>query len=373
MQRPKRSRRFGESRILETRSTRGTTGDRKTSVCKAGSLLFLRSLGETAPQFRISRFNEPHSEVSAADRNIARSSHLLFRHGVLAYRRVFPGDPYLRLWSGLCYGEQKEYAKAYVEFNCIDNSHNELRRVADYIEELKAKMDTIDMLEIRIAEDAIEKALALSDIFINEVDESSHSPLRIYKIALAFHHEGYVDIAVEYYMRLLKRKDLDNDLSAWLHFKMGEAFFEKEVYEVAREHFAKAVYFNSDHTKAKIYLRPLFKPLNIAICPDNLKVDGFIPVQMDICNEEAWDYYFHIRPIDKLLISMFYLNDLEICNKFIKGVKSHLKEEGHIIIIPENCEHISANFGEVKSRIESEGLSVTLFDSTPKNKSRINV
>src|SRR5262249_52013525 len=65
----------------------------------AGADLFVRALGENAPQFAVSR-DGPNEE---AERLIASSSPLLAfgEGGILHYRNAYPQDPYLRFWAGL--------------------------------------------------------------------------------------------------------------------------------------------------------------------------------------------------------------------------------------------------------------------------------
>ncbi|BAQ65146.1 glycosyl transferase [Geminocystis sp. NIES-3709] len=80
--------------------------------------LFIQSLGESAPQFKISMSDIDTEELLIADRKIAQSSVLLSggEGGIFQYRNYYPDDRYLRLWSGLVLQNQNRHSSAVSEF-----------------------------------------------------------------------------------------------------------------------------------------------------------------------------------------------------------------------------------------------------------------
>jgi predicted Zn-dependent protease len=83
-----------------------------------GAEAFIRSLGAASGDFRLS-FSADLTSAMAADETIARASFSLASEaggGVLHYRRFYPNDPMLRLWSGLVLLGQGRPALAASEF-----------------------------------------------------------------------------------------------------------------------------------------------------------------------------------------------------------------------------------------------------------------
>ena len=83
-----------------------------------GAEAFIRSLGATGDVFRVSQSAEL-AVAMAADETIAHVSPALASAsggGVLHYRRSYPNDPMLRLWSGLVLLGQRRPALAAAEF-----------------------------------------------------------------------------------------------------------------------------------------------------------------------------------------------------------------------------------------------------------------
>ncbi len=85
----------------------------------SAAALFAASLGESAPQFRVSLKSTEPPELLAAEKTIAASSPVLQNEGaggVFHYRNTYPRDGMLRLWSGLILGELGQNARALSEF-----------------------------------------------------------------------------------------------------------------------------------------------------------------------------------------------------------------------------------------------------------------
>ena len=84
-----------------------------------GADAFIESLGDTAPEFRQSLLAVNEEEAVVAERCIAAASPVVVdaaAGGVLHYRRAYPDDPYLRLWSGLVLLAHGRPALAAAEF-----------------------------------------------------------------------------------------------------------------------------------------------------------------------------------------------------------------------------------------------------------------
>jgi hypothetical protein len=102
-----------------------------------GAARFVESLGDRGEHFRASLLSADRDRVAAAERAIATSSPVLRSAdsgGVLHYRRHYPDDPYLRLWSGLVLGEQGRRALAAGEF--AGAMKQGLERSAAYLAEI---------------------------------------------------------------------------------------------------------------------------------------------------------------------------------------------------------------------------------------------
>lgn len=85
----------------------------------AGADAFLAALGEHGEPFRRSLQATDRDEVRRADETIARASPVVTdaaAGGVLHYRLAYPGDPYLRHWSGLVLAAAGRPALAAAEF-----------------------------------------------------------------------------------------------------------------------------------------------------------------------------------------------------------------------------------------------------------------
>lgn len=80
--------------------------------------LFIRSLGESAPEFGQSLLADDINDLLAADQVIASASTLLAKGegGVIQYRNYYPDDCFLRFWSGLILHQEARYAQAIAEW-----------------------------------------------------------------------------------------------------------------------------------------------------------------------------------------------------------------------------------------------------------------
>ena len=105
--------------------------------------LFVESLGDAAPQFKISMSAFNIDELLEADHKIARSSPVLCSKGgggIFHYRNDYPEDGYLRLWSGLVLQEQGQVTEAIAEFNKAVKLGCDHWRVSWYIAQAQAKL-----------------------------------------------------------------------------------------------------------------------------------------------------------------------------------------------------------------------------------------
>jgi hypothetical protein len=123
--RPKRARAWQHDRALASAAVRAP-----------GAVRFVESLGDRGEDFRASLLGADPDRVVAAERAIAASSPALRSAdagGIVHYRRRYPGDPYLRLWSGLVLGEQGRRALAAGEFAGAIESGLDRSRAAAYL------------------------------------------------------------------------------------------------------------------------------------------------------------------------------------------------------------------------------------------------
>ncbi|MDZ7957759.1 MAG: glycosyltransferase family 4 protein [Aulosira sp. DedQUE10] len=82
------------------------------------SLLFVQTLGDSAPEFNISMTAVDPEVLLEAEGKIANASALLAggEGGIIHYRNFYPNDDYLRLWSGLVLQNQQKHDIALAEF-----------------------------------------------------------------------------------------------------------------------------------------------------------------------------------------------------------------------------------------------------------------
>jgi glycosyltransferase involved in cell wall biosynthesis len=84
-----------------------------------GAVLFIQTLGGTAPQFATSLTSRDRDVLLDAEKIIGRSSPVLMgigAGGFFHYRNHYPQDPFLRLWTGLALQSQARDALAVAEF-----------------------------------------------------------------------------------------------------------------------------------------------------------------------------------------------------------------------------------------------------------------
>lgn len=92
--------------------------------------LFVESLVDPAARapFQISLYSEELTELFEAEERIANLSELFRVNGVLTYRNYFREDGYLRLWAGLGYWGQGDFARAALElFEALRLGNNHWR------------------------------------------------------------------------------------------------------------------------------------------------------------------------------------------------------------------------------------------------------
>ena len=140
---PKRKREWGipvETRILDRPVLLEELLGKTKQLSSAE--LFIESLGDAAPQFETSMHGFNLDELLEADRQIARSSPVLCSKGgggIFHYRKNYPEDGYLRLWSGLVLQEQGKISDAIAEFNKAIELGCDHWRVSWYVAQIQAK------------------------------------------------------------------------------------------------------------------------------------------------------------------------------------------------------------------------------------------
>ncbi len=111
-----------EELLAGSKRTRRCERDSELAAAAArapGSAQFVESLGDEGAHFRDSLLGTHPEAVIAAERSIAAAPPALWSAdsgGILHYRRHYPRDPYLRLWSGLVLAAQRRHALAAGEF-----------------------------------------------------------------------------------------------------------------------------------------------------------------------------------------------------------------------------------------------------------------
>jgi hypothetical protein len=101
-----------------------------------GAQLFTQMLGDAVGPFRVSLTSTIADELLDAEAVIALSSPMIVDAGgggVLHYRRHYPDDPHLRLWSGLVLGAHGRPALAVSEFEAARRLGLNHWRVSWYI------------------------------------------------------------------------------------------------------------------------------------------------------------------------------------------------------------------------------------------------
>ncbi|MFN7983234.1 MAG: glycosyltransferase [Vicinamibacterales bacterium] len=106
---------------------------------RSGAARFVASLGVHGAAFQRSLDDAGISTDCACDAGIADAPSQVVdaaSGGVLHYRRLYPGDPHLRLWSGLVLRTLGRRALAAAEFNAATHDPRTARRARAYLDEL---------------------------------------------------------------------------------------------------------------------------------------------------------------------------------------------------------------------------------------------
>lgn len=112
---------------------------RLTSPRASGAERFVASLGIHGGAFRRSLLADDERVESACDEGIAESPTQVVdaaSGGVLHYRRAYPNDPHLHLWSGLVLRTLGRRALAAAEFKAATRDTRTARRARAYLSEL---------------------------------------------------------------------------------------------------------------------------------------------------------------------------------------------------------------------------------------------
>lgn len=108
---------------------------------------FIESLGEAAPQFRVSLKSSDVQALFEADREIATASILLSsgEGGLFQYRNFYPEDGYLRFWSGLVLLDQGRYCNAMKELQASIELGSSHWRVSWYLAQAATKAENFKL------------------------------------------------------------------------------------------------------------------------------------------------------------------------------------------------------------------------------------
>lgn len=120
----------------------------------SGAEYFIQSLGDTAPEFKVSLTSDNLEELFEADRKIATSSTLLAtgEGGISQYRDYYENDGYLSLWWGLRDQYQGKYDAALTKFiKAIDLGCTHWR-LGWYVAQTALKMNNIPLTKQAVSE-----------------------------------------------------------------------------------------------------------------------------------------------------------------------------------------------------------------------------
>ncbi|MCT7980528.1 glycosyltransferase family 4 protein [Laspinema olomoucense] len=155
LQRPKRDRTWGVMmgyrQVDQLISLEDVTGKVEKL---SGSECFIQSLGDTAPEFKVSQASDNIEELFEADHQIARASTLLAtgEGGISQYRDYYENDGYLSFWWGLRDQYQGKYDAALTEFiKAIDLGCNHWR-LGWYVAQLALKVNNIPLAKQAVSE-----------------------------------------------------------------------------------------------------------------------------------------------------------------------------------------------------------------------------
>ncbi|MCT7981991.1 glycosyltransferase family 4 protein [Laspinema sp. A4] len=120
----------------------------------SGAECFIESLGDTAPEFKVSQTSDNIEELFEADRKIANSSTLLAtgEGGISQYQDYYKNDGYLMFWWGLRYQWQGKYDAALTEFIKAINLGCNHWRIGWYVAQIALKVNNIALAKQSISE-----------------------------------------------------------------------------------------------------------------------------------------------------------------------------------------------------------------------------
>ena len=115
----------------------------------SGAKLFIQSLGDAAPEFRVSLTSQNMQELFEADMKIAASSLLLSRGegGLSQYQAYYENDGYLKFWLGLVCHRQGQNAEAIAHFTEAINLGCAHWRVAWYLAQVAENVQDIALAQ----------------------------------------------------------------------------------------------------------------------------------------------------------------------------------------------------------------------------------
>ena len=120
--------------------------------------IFIESVGEKAGAvFRTSIKGKMIDQVIRAEVNIKKSTYVLAKNGIIRFRNLYPEDPYLNLWAGLCCEELNDLNAAAVCFSTAITHGLTQWRVYWYLARILEKMG--DRLNAVNLMDQIKKAV----------------------------------------------------------------------------------------------------------------------------------------------------------------------------------------------------------------------
>jgi glycosyltransferase involved in cell wall biosynthesis/tetratricopeptide (TPR) repeat protein len=314
-----------------------------------GAELFIDSQKTAVPQFFDHLFSNNVSIIEHAEEQIKKSSHLLYRHGISAYRRLFPDDSYLPFWEGLVNLEQNHYVQAYTDFK--DAVKNGIKAVHTdrYVQEIHKRIDPLGFIEILAQEKQWNQAIELFVGWLKSKRNLINTYRNIYIIALIFHKNGFVDVARRTYKQLMDLSFVDDEIMGWVYFKYGEMLLGEENKGAAADMFRTAVKYKPDLYKALFYLNPETEPLNILISYPKFEVKGYISIEMDIYNTDLWDYYFRDICIDTLYLPSLsdYGYGIDEFKRIIACVSNYINPDGILKVKIDNTMAESSNIKQL--------------------------
>jgi glycosyltransferase involved in cell wall biosynthesis len=305
-----------------------------------GARLFVESLGSTAPWFMESLTSVGLSDQVIADERISNSTPGV-SGALFAYRNYFSNDSVLCFWTGILFQRRRnEFGAAAAYLQAINHGYDHwrvyfrlaqctiklgeiqltkeallhvLQHVPNFIEAKNMMRDIMCLSDVDSSKSAetlrLRRAFFVNEGKIERAEETARMLLELkpnsiegrdmeayYRVGLDLHKNGHLELAVAVYRKVLEASITDPEIAAWAAFKHGELLLERGDEEGAKRLFYKALIFNPEHAKAKIYLVKPSEPLRI--CLGEQGHSDCIKVPMKPINEELWQYYFTRRAPD---------------------------------------------------------------------------